>query len=119
IRSYVISMTHDVSDLLELLLLMKEAGLTRVEPGGGLRSSMHCVPLFETIDDLDRAPGLLRQTLAEPAYRAHLEGLADAEVGEVFQEVMLGYSDSNKDGGFLMANVALHHAQMRIAAAAA
>ncbi|TVQ59145.1 MAG: phosphoenolpyruvate carboxylase [Phycisphaerales bacterium] len=118
IRSYVISMTHDVSDMLELVLLMKETGLTVIAPDGGLRSRVRCVPLFETIDDLDRAPGLMRETLADPVYLAHLRSLADPG-RDPMQEVMLGYSDSNKDGGFLMANVALHQAQSSIADAAA
>lgn len=117
IRSYIVSMTHDVSDLLEPLLMMKEVGLTAVGPGGHLQSRVHCVPLFETIDDLERAPGLVRGMLSDPVYRAHLESVAPSG-SEPRQEVMLGYSDSNKDGGFLMANVALHAAQLRIAEAA-
>lgn len=117
VRSYVVSMTHDVSDTLELLLLMKEAGLTVVDPRGALRSRVRCVPLFETIDDLDRAPALVRDTLTDPIYLAHLRSLAESD-RPPFQEIMLGYSDSNKDGGFFMANVALHQAQTRIARAA-
>src|SRR5690606_22351579 len=93
-------------------------GLTSVAPPPeGLHSLVHCVPLFETIDDLDRAPDLVRELLADDIYHAHLQSLA-TDSAEPFQEIMLGYSDSNKDGGFLMANVALHHAQMRIAEAA-
>ncbi|MDX9912271.1 MAG: phosphoenolpyruvate carboxylase [Phycisphaerales bacterium] len=108
VRSYIISMTHEVSDMLEALLLFKEAGV------GTLSPALHVVPLFETIDDLERGPELMRRTLAEPAYRAHLERLR-AGAPRPVQEVMLGYSDSNKDGGFLMANAALYVAQEAIA----
>ncbi len=92
VESYVISMTHGVSDMLEVLLFMKEAGL-----GGEL----DVVPLFETIDDLHRCADLMRQLLANEAYKKHLE-LRGCQ-----QEVMLGYSDSSKDGGYLAANWAL------------
>ncbi len=109
VRSYVISMTSEVSDMLEVVLLMKEAGLE-----GGPRS-LHVVPLFETIDDLHRAPSLMSELLDDPVYRDHLGHLC--EKGQAEQEVMLGYSDSNKDGGFLMANVALDTAQRQIAEA--
>lgn len=111
VRSYIISMTDSVSDMLEVLLLMKETGLHR--PGSGSRagrSLLHIVPLFETIDDLERGPALTGAILDHPAYRRHLEALG----GTPFQEIMLGYSDSNKDGGFFMANVSLHEAQQRI-----
>ena len=101
VRCWVISMTSHVSDLLAMLLLMKEVGL-RIE----------VVPLFETVDDLANAPDLMDAALREPAFRAHIEALSGAGPE---QEVMLGYSDSNKDGGFLMANAALHIAQRRIA----
>ncbi len=118
VRSYIISMTDSVSDLLEVLLLMKEAGLFRVSAGGGAESDLDVVPLFETIDDLERAPALLAQMFTSEAYRAQLDARArdntPAEQGP-FQEIMLGYSDSNKDGGFLMANAALHKAQREIA----
>jgi phosphoenolpyruvate carboxylase len=89
-------MTHEVSDLLEVLLLTREAGLPR---------TLDLVPLFETIEDLERAGELMASLFAHPAYRRHLE-----ERGG-FQEIMLGYSDSNKDGGYWSANWALHQAQ--------
>jgi len=124
VRSYVISMTHGVSDVLEVLLLLKERGL--VQDGDGKTGrTLHVVPLLETIDDLQRGEDLLSALFAEPAYRNHLERLARQEMVErgatapiLEQEIMLGYSDSNKDGGFLMANVALHSAQERLCAAA-
>ena len=114
VRSWVISMTHRVSDMLGLLLLFKEVGLYRPgRPGHAPASAVHVVPLFETVDDLERAPVLMDETLADPVYRAHLDAVCDG--GDAEQEIMLGYSDSNKDGGFLMANTALHTAQRRIA----
>jgi phosphoenolpyruvate carboxylase len=114
VRSWVISMTHDVSHMLTLLLLMKEAGLYRPQtPTSPARSLVHVVPLFETIDDLQRAPSLMDETLTDPVFRAHLDTIAAGEPLE--QEVMLGYSDSNKDGGFLMANIALARAQHEVA----
>ncbi|GAA5511857.1 phosphoenolpyruvate carboxylase [Deinococcus carri] len=92
---YVISMSESVSDVLEPLLLAREVGF-RILP----------VPLFETLDDLTRAPQIVWELLSVPEYRALL--------GEGVQEIMLGYSDSNKDAGFLAANWALHEAQRNI-----
>lgn len=92
---YVISMAESVSDVLEPLLLAREVGF-RVLP----------VPLFETLDDLRRAPQVVWELLSVPEYRALL--------GDDVQEIMLGYSDSNKDAGFLAANWALHEAQRKI-----
>ena len=92
---YVISMAESVSDVLEPLLLAREVGF-RVLP----------VPLFETLDDLRRAPQVVWELLSVPEYRAVL--------GDDVQEIMLGYSDSNKDAGFLAANWALHEAQRKI-----
>jgi phosphoenolpyruvate carboxylase len=123
IRSYVISMTHGVSDVLEVMLLMKERGLLAPDEGAAPapRRSLHVVPLLETIDDLQRGPTLLATLLDEPVYRAHLTRLSRQDAPDapalLAQEIMLGYSDSNKDGGFLMANLALHAAQERLAAA--
>jgi phosphoenolpyruvate carboxylase len=113
VRCWIISMTHRVSDMLGVLLLMKEVGLYRPAVAGRpARSAVHVVPLFETVDDLERAPDLMDECLADPVYRAHLDAVCPSKPE---QEIMLGYSDSNKDGGFLMANVALHVAQRRIA----
>jgi phosphoenolpyruvate carboxylase len=123
IRSYVISMTHGVSDLLEVLLLMKEAGLLHIQQAvdGSLsvQGSIHIVPLLETIDDLSSGASLTSAMLDEPIYRALLEGLKPdglpPHLDQPLQEIMLGYSDSNKDGGFLMANMCLDQAQRNIA----
>ena len=92
---YVISMAESVSDVLEPLLLAREVGLAILP-----------VPLFETLDDLTRAPQVVWELLSLPEYRAVL--------GDSVQEIMLGYSDSNKDAGFLAANWALHEAQRNI-----
>jgi len=95
---YVVSMTEGTSDVLEVLLLAKQAGLQEIDP----------VPLFETGEDLKNAPAVLTRLLAIPPYRAHIERRG-------VQEVMIGYSDSNKDVGFLAANWALYEAQEGIA----
>ncbi|PZV19775.1 MAG: phosphoenolpyruvate carboxylase [Leptolyngbya sp.] len=120
--SYVISMSHTVSDLLEVLLLAKEAGL--YDPAAEL-SSIQPVPLFETVEDLQRAPAVMDALFQIPLYRTLLEGQAnrpaDSGPGSVatpravpLQEVMLGYSDSNKDSGFLSSNWEIHKAQQAL-----
>jgi len=120
IRAFVISMTHDLSDVLELLVLFKEAGLLAPQqsnpsaPATTTHSGVQIVPLFETVDDLERAPSLVAAMLDNPTYRQHAVVASRAERGTPFQEIMLGYSDSNKDGGFLAANAALQSAQQRI-----
>ena len=124
VQAYVVSMTHAASDLLEVLLLMKEVGLFRIGPGReGLEaeSALDVVPLLETIEDLRRGPELLGALFAEPAFGAHLRSRGESQSpdGTPFIEIMLGYSDSNKDGGFLMANVALREAQERLGEACA
>lgn len=110
IGAYIISMTHQVSDLLEVLLLAKEAGFWRYQ-NGMVYSDLELVPLFETVDDLTRTSELLHAAFSDPLYRAHLRNRND------FQEIMLGYSDSNKDGGYWMANWSLYTAQQSIAQA--
>lgn len=117
VRSYIISMTHDLSDMLELMLLMKEEGLVRPPAAGRPPVSMlRLVPLFETIDDLKRAPDLMRELLTDPVYRQYLDSMP-TRTELPLQEVMLGYSDSNKDGGFLTANTELLLAQRDVAQA--
>jgi phosphoenolpyruvate carboxylase len=108
VGSYIISMTHHVSDLLAVLLLMKEMGLWR-RADGVVASDLDVVPLFETVADLQQAGPLMRALFANPAYRAHLAARGD------FQEVMLGYSDSNKDGGYWRSNWSLHRVQTELA----
>lgn len=104
IGCYIISMTHDVSDLLEVLLLAKEAGLYRYQ-NGHAESDIDVVPLLETIEDLEMGADLLSELFNNSAYQMQLKARG------YFQEIMLGYSDSNKDGGYWMANWALHKAQ--------
>jgi len=111
IGPYVISMTHGVEDVLEVLLLAQVAGLCGWE-AGGYRSSIDVAPLVETIEDLQGAAPMLRTLLGHPAYGPQLR----ARGGR--QEVMLGYSDSTKDGGYLPANWALYRAQREMGAVA-
>lgn len=93
IRQYVVSMTQATSDLLEVNLLLKEVGLYR--PGDEQPDiRVMAVPLFETIADLEAAPAIMRRWFAQP-------GIAAAARARGHQEVMIGYSDSNKDGGYL------------------
>src|SRR5205814_4936623 len=88
--NYVISKCASASDLLEVAVLLKEVGLVR-----GESLALNIVPLFETIDDLAHCGGIMANAFAIPIYRAMVEGRGR------WQEVMLGYSDSNKDGGYL------------------
>ncbi len=102
VPNYVISKADGVSDVLEVAVLLKESGLLR--PRDGVLA-VDIVPLFETIDDLRRCGPVMDRLLAIPAYARLLEGRGRT------QEVMLGYSDSNKDGGFLTSNWELYKAQ--------
>ncbi len=108
VGSYIISMTHGVSDMLEALLLAKEAGLWHLR-GEKVECPLDIVPLFETIEDLAEADDLMEVMYNHSIYRKQLRARGD------FQEIMLGYSDSNKDGGYWMANWALHKAQEELA----
>jgi len=123
-QSYIISMSHTASDLLEVALLAKEAGL--YDPATGI-SAIKIVPLFETVEDLRRAPDVMQQLWELPLYRAMLQGGYEAletaktkpeEAETSLQEVMLGYSDSNKDSGFLSSNWEIHKAQQALQAIA-
>lgn len=104
VGSWIVSMTHTVSDLLEPMLLAREEGLWALE-NGRVRSALDFVPLFETIEDLEAAPERMAALFGSDLYAGQLRARGG------LQEVMLGYSDSNKDGGFWMANQALHRAQ--------
>ncbi|PSB34336.1 phosphoenolpyruvate carboxylase [Stenomitos frigidus] len=113
-NTYVISMSHEVSDLLEVLLLAKEAGL--YDPATGV-SALHVVPLFETVEDLQKAPSVLKHLFELPLYRAAIAGgyaKLDEDAPALLQEVMLGYSDSNKDSGFLSSSWEIHKAQQAL-----
>ncbi len=114
-QTYIISMNRDVSDILEVLLLSKEAGL--YDPATGI-TSLQVVPLFETVGDLKKAPLVMQSLFELPLYRAALTGgyqpTPDTAIPGLvpnLQEVMLGYSDSNKDAGFLSSNWEIHKAQ--------
>ncbi|UVI29774.1 phosphoenolpyruvate carboxylase [Paenibacillus spongiae] len=98
INSYLISMTEGASDMLEVMVFAKEVGLFRVESNGTVCCTLQSVPLFETIDDLHAAPAIMEQLFALPIYRAAVEAQGN------LHEIMLGYSDSNKDGGVVTAN---------------
>ena len=108
VGSYVISMAHDVSDVLEVLVLLREVGLWSITQGK-VSCPIDIAPLFETVDDLDNAGEILQALLKNPAYTPHLIAR------NMFQEIMLGYSDSNKDGGYWAANWRLQAAQHDLA----
>ncbi|MCU6499980.1 phosphoenolpyruvate carboxylase [Rugamonas sp. A1-17] len=109
IRNYIISHTETVSDLLEVLLLQKEMGLLRLAAGENEPElDLMVIPLFETIPDLQRAAGIMEAVMAIPLVKALI-----ARQGQI-QEVMLGYSDSNKDGGFLTSNWELYKAETHL-----
>jgi phosphoenolpyruvate carboxylase len=106
IGTYVISMAKDVSDVLAVLVLAKEAGL--YQPAVGARelvARLRVAPLFETIEDLRRAPGVLSRLLENRAYAPVWKAQGN------LQEVMVGYSDSCKDGGILTSSWELHKSQ--------
>ncbi|HEX6807925.1 MAG TPA: phosphoenolpyruvate carboxylase [Gemmatimonadaceae bacterium] len=110
--SYVISGTEGARDVLAAYLLAKDAGLF-VDDAGVESCTIPIVPLFETIEDLRRAPAILAELLGVPVVKRSIRALGGV------QEVMIGYSDSNKDGGFLASNWELYKAQTRLARVAA
>lgn len=107
IGSFVLSMSKSAADVLGVYLLAKEAGLF-----ADLEAIETCtlpiVPLFESIEDLRAAPAIMRELLAVPMVRRSVRAQGGV------QEVMIGYSDSNKDGGFLASNWELYKAQVRL-----
>jgi len=124
-HTYIISMCREVSDVLEVLLLAKEARL--FDPAIAV-GTIRVVPLFETVEDLQRSRTVMQQLFQLPLYRALLAGGYEQIKAEAaqsdssspaspspltpnLQEVMLGYSDSNKDSGFLSSNWEIHKAQ--------
>ena len=104
IANCIISKAEGVSDMLELALLLKEVGLT----GADGAAHVNIVPLFETIDDLRACADVMEAALSVPAYRRLVASRGD------LQEVMLGYSDSNKDGGFVTSGWELYKAEIRL-----
>jgi phosphoenolpyruvate carboxylase len=105
---FIISMTHQASDVLAVLWLARAAGMSPAE-----LPVLRIVPLFETIDALGRAATITEQLLDHPVYRRHLRAQQDLQV------VMIGYSDSTKDGGYVAANWGLYRAQEDILETAA
>jgi phosphoenolpyruvate carboxylase len=140
IGSLIVSMTRQISDLLVVPILGREAGLTEWKEGR-LASRLPIVPLFETLDDLERSPQLLRDFLAEPVAQASLDTRGGNRLGAQegskpgahegnklgahegnklpVQQVMIGYSDSNKDCGILASQWGLHEAQKAMTQVAA
>ncbi|BFH11794.1 phosphoenolpyruvate carboxylase [Paenibacillus melissococcoides] len=112
ITSYLISMAEAASDVLEVMLLAKEVGLFRQEANGKVHCTLQAVPLFETIDDLHAAPGIMKRLFDLPIYRSAVSAMNEV------QEIMLGYSDSNKDGGVFTANWELRMALKELTAMA-
>ncbi|NQY56338.1 MAG: phosphoenolpyruvate carboxylase [Ilumatobacteraceae bacterium] len=113
IPHYVISMADSVSDVLEVAVLLKEVGLVHPpRPGEPASSQLDIVPLFETINDLAAAATTLDALLSTPLYRDLVASRGDR------QEVMIGYSDSNKDGGYLASQWNLYRAQRSLVEAA-
>lgn len=108
ISVYLVSMTRSASDLLEVLILAKEAGIYRLHADGSVESQLNVAPLLETIDDLTAGPKIMETLFQMPVYRNHLKVMNDQ------QEIMLGYSDGSKDGGTLTANWKLYKAQLEI-----
>ncbi|AYO85098.1 phosphoenolpyruvate carboxylase [Methylobacterium brachiatum] len=109
--AFVLSMTRSVEDILGAYLLAKEAGVFLDAAGPEIRPEicpLAIVPLFETIDDLRAAPAIMRELLGVPVVRRSTRWQGGV------QEVMIGYSDSNKDGGFVAANWELYKAQSKL-----
>jgi phosphoenolpyruvate carboxylase len=110
VRNAIISHTETLSDLLEVVVLLRETGLARLVPkGAAIELDLHVIPLFETIGDLRNAPQIMQSALA-------LKGLVRFYPSgpNAAQEIMLGYSDSNKDGGFLTSNWELYKAEVAL-----
>ncbi|MGK2962538.1 MAG: phosphoenolpyruvate carboxylase, partial [Gemmatimonadaceae bacterium] len=108
VSTYIVSMTTSADDLLRVLLLARDSGLVDLAADPPL-SRLDVVPLFETLDDLERAPGIMSELFADDVYRRQLEARGNR------QEVMIGYSDSGKDAGMIASSWALYIAQHELA----
>lgn len=108
VRSYIISMTESPADVLEVLFLMNLTGLLRTS-SGQWQSALNIVPLFETISDLRSSVTIIEGLYTNPAYKKHLAARSN------HQEIMLGYSDSSKDGGIVTSSWELYKAQRALA----
>ena len=104
IRNSIISNAQSASDLLELAVILKQVAL--ISPQG--ETTMHLIPLFETIGDLQACPEIMDRLLSIPQYRKLVESMGGV------QEIMLGYSDSNKDGGFITSGWELYKAEIKL-----
>ncbi|MBP1464480.1 phosphoenolpyruvate carboxylase [Candidatus Chloroploca sp. M-50] len=112
----IVSMTRNIADLLTVYLFARETGLLMVTPDG-LACPLPVVPLFETIEDLERSPSILAAFLDHPMTRRSLEEQRrQTGAADLIQQVMIGYSDSNKDGGLIASLWALYRAQAALAA---
>lgn len=100
IDSFIISMTKDSCDLLSILWFAKQSGLWYE----GYKTKISITPLFETIEDLKKAPNIIKELVNNPHYRQYLSDRGD------MQEIMIGYSDSSKDGGMFTSNFSLNRA---------
>jgi len=109
VGNYIMSMTHQLSDILVVLWLGKLTGLCQCDRYSTGQCHFSIVPLFETIDDLENAPDILETMFSDPQYAGHLERTGGS------QTVMIGYSDSTKDGGYLPANWNLYYSQQEMA----
>ena len=113
VETFVLSMAHYASDVLSTQLLARRAGLLEVDRSGRCTANyLRITPLFETVEDLWRAPDVLRALLEDSFYRSSLSQNGD------LQEIMLGYSDSGKDAGYVTSNWTLYKAQGLLAAVA-
>lgn len=112
--SLIVSMTRNVTDLFTVYLFMREAGLSTFN-SGGLVCPLPVVPLFETIGDLKKSPEILDEFLSHPATKNSLEYIRHRKnLSAPVQDVMIGYSDSNKDGGILASTWYLYDAQVKL-----
>ena len=109
IETFVLSMARQASDVLCVQLLARRVGLLQVDERGRCTANhLRVTPLFESIEDLERAPNVLHRLLEDPFYRSSLSQSGD------LQEIMLGYSDSGKDAGYITSNWTLYKAQRRL-----
>jgi len=111
IGPFILSMAQGPDDVLTALVLARWGGLGEGGEGNSLAIPLDVVPLFETVGDLEAAPGVMQELLADELYRAHVERRGDRQM------IMLGYSDSSKDGGLAASRWALHRAQAALVAA--
>lgn len=109
VETFILSMAHHSSDVLSVQLLARRVGLLETDSEGRCTTNyIRVTPLFETVEDLERAPKVLRNLLKDPFYRSSLAQSED------LQEIMLGYSDSGKDAGYVTSNWTLYKAQQEL-----